>query len=97
LSLDHLQRSRGEARGFNIAWLKRGEELSWVQRVGFAILSLAYLAVGALLVGMAVASLVHEDEFLYVALESCGVVLGTLVFLVPGVLGLRNVLRFPKA
>jgi hypothetical protein len=94
---DPIRRSRREAHSFNRAWLKNGERLTLVQRTGFAILSLFMLLAGLFAVFNAAADMLDvETSALGVVWDACLGLIFALVFLLPGVLGLRNVLRFPK-
>jgi len=86
---DPIRRSRQEADRFNVAWLKNGEELSWLQRIGFAVFSLFFFSAGLFFGTLAVTD-IHDGEFV----GAIGWSVPTLIFLVPGILGLRNVLRF---
>jgi hypothetical protein len=86
---DPIRRSRQGADRFNVAWLKNGEKLSWLQRIGFAVVSLVFFSGGLFFGTLAVTDL-HDGEFI----GTIGWIVPTLIFLIPGVLGLRNVLRF---
>jgi hypothetical protein len=46
---DPIRKSWRENQTFNVAWMKNGERLTWVQRVGFAIVSLCFFAFGLFL------------------------------------------------
>ena len=86
---DPIRRSRQEADPFNVAWMKNGEKLSWLQRIGFAVFSLFFFSAGLLFGSFAVSD-IRNGEFL----GAIGWSVPTLIFLVPGIFGLRNVLRF---
>jgi len=84
---DPLQAARNESPSFNKSWLKNGESLNRIQRVGFALFSIAALMCGLYLCSITWEVLRAGDiMFLPFALAS-------LFFLIPGVLGLKNVLR----
>ena len=90
-SHDPLQRVRDEAPAFNRVWMKNGESLSLVQRVGFTIFSLVFCLGGAWMLQGAVEEF-HEGSF-----ASIFFVLGSIPLVIPGILGLRNVLRFDRS
>jgi len=69
--------------------LKHGENLTLMQRIGFTVFSLVLFSFGVLFLGLA-ASDIRNAEYL----GAIGWSLPTLCFLVPGIWGLRNVLRF---
>jgi hypothetical protein len=86
---DPIRRSRQEAGPFNVAWMKSGEKLSWLQRFGFAVISFFFFSAG-LLFGSFAFNDIRHGEFL----GAIGWSVPTLIFLFPGIFGLRNVLRF---
>ena len=86
---DPIARSRREAPTFNYSWLKHGETMTLAQRIGFAIFSLVFVAGGLTSLSLALLDLRNADF-----VGALGWSLPTLFFLVPGILGLRNVLRF---
>jgi len=92
---DPIRHSQTDAPTFNQAWLKSGESLSCLQRVGFTALSFAMFSCGLFFAVTAMSSLLHEEEVLYVVAEICGILAASAFFVIPGILGLRNVLRFP--
>ena len=69
--------------------MKNGEKMTWVHRIGFAVFSLFFFASGLYFGALAVGD-IRDGE----VLGTLGWIVPTLVFLVPGCLGLRNVLRF---
>ena len=87
---DPVQTAWTQSKVFNTAWLKNGESLSPLQRLGFAIISLFFVASGLYLARFAV-MFAREWDFMVVIFGP--VCLGFLFF---GVLGLRNVLRFDR-
>jgi hypothetical protein len=95
-SHDPIQRSWLEAPSFNTAWVKHGERLTWVQRIGFAIFSLTIFGSGLFVESQALASLIHGDLFSLGEVMAFVGALAGLLFVIPGALGIRNVLRFPK-
>lgn len=91
---DPIQKSWRESKLIDRAWLKDGEKLTWIQRIGFAIVSLISFSVGLLMATGGIAPLRDGDLF---SLDSVGAVIlvvGGICFLTLGILGLRNVLRF---
>ena len=86
---DPIARSRREAPTFTYAWMKHGEAMTLTQRIGFTIFSLVFVAGGLTFLSLAILA-VKNSEFV----GAVGWSLPTLFFLVPGILGLRNVLRF---
>jgi len=69
--------------------MKNGEKLSWLQRIGFAVFSLIFFSAGLVFGTLAVTD-IHDREFV----GAIGWSVPTLIFLVPGILGRRNILRF---
>jgi hypothetical protein len=93
--LDPIRRSHREAPAFNRAWLRDGSQLTWLQRVGFAVFSLFFLGVGLYADATLIGSLLHGPLVsVESALDICLISLASVVFLIPGAVGLRNVLRF---
>jgi hypothetical protein len=91
---DPLPRSQREAASFNAAWLKNGEKMSMIQRIGFLILSLSTFGSGLWVAFVAIGFLRRLDV---VSLDGIFIAVGILAglfFLTMGILGLRNVLRF---
>jgi hypothetical protein len=87
--LDPIRKSSGEANSFNNAWMKHGERLTWTQRIGFAIFSFVCLSFGIYFGTDAVNEFRSGNVW-----WGIGFCLPTLILLVPGVLGLKNALRF---
>jgi hypothetical protein len=86
--LDPLESIRREAPSFNQMWLKDGESLLMIQRVGFTIFSLAFFACGIFLVNGAILSFREGSAVcIFMAVPSP-------FLLIFGLLGLRNILRF---
>jgi hypothetical protein len=85
---DPLRTIREEAPTFNLAWLKDGESMPLVQRVGFTIFSLMFCLAGVWLIN---GSVIEFREHDVIGVFS---VIGSVIFLIPGILGLRNVLKF---
>ena len=88
-SYDPLQRAEIESPSFNAAWLKNGESLTLFQRAGFTFFSLVFLGIG---LGLTKFSLLEfrESDLTFTLIFGAG----SLFFILFGVLGLRNVLRF---
>jgi hypothetical protein len=86
---DPLAKSRYEANRFNVAWMRDGERLNWVQRIGFATISLVTFFMGLIWGALAV-----NDVRKGSLIGAFGWSIACLIFIVPGSLGLRNVLRF---
>jgi hypothetical protein len=87
---DPIKAVWSQSSSFNAAWLKNGESLSILQRTGFAIFSLLFTAVGLYLVRFAV-MFAKQRDFMTLIFGGC-----SASFLVFGVLGLKNVLRFKR-
>jgi hypothetical protein len=87
---DPIQAVRTQSSSFNAAWLRNGESLSILQRTRFAIISLFFTAIGLYLVRFAV-MFARQRDFITPIFGGCSV--GFLIF---GVLGLKNVLRFKR-
>jgi hypothetical protein len=87
---DPIQALWTQSSSFHMAWLKNGESLSTLQRSGYTIFSLLFLAIGLYLSRPAV-MFAREMDFMVVIFAPAS--LGFLTF---GVLGLRNALRFKR-
>jgi hypothetical protein len=87
---DPIQTLWTQSGSFHTAWLKNGESLSILQRAGYTAFSLLFTAIGLYLSRFAV-MFAREGDFMTLIFGGCS--LGFLVF---GVLGLRNVLRFSR-
>ncbi len=85
---DPIQALWSQSRTFHTAWLRNGESLNTLQRTGYTVFSLLFVAMGLYLSRFAVMFL-RQGDFMIVIFGP--VSLGFLVF---GVLGLRNILRF---
>jgi hypothetical protein len=93
---DPIRKSWRESNIVDAAWLKNGETLTWIQRIGFPVVSFCPFTLGLFFATTAVGYLRHGDWF---SLESMAAAIGLvagLLFLILGILGLRNVLRFKK-
>jgi hypothetical protein len=79
-----------ESKSFNASWLKNGESLSLLQRTGFTIFSLFFVAAGLYMLN--VFWMFLKD------LDFMSIIFGpaSLFFLCGGIFGLRNVLRFEQ-
>lgn len=91
---DPIRKSHREANSLNVAWFKHGEKLTWMQRIGFSVMSLVVFASGLLLETLALNSLLKGDLLSLSTLAIVGGLIMGLFALVLGILGLRNVLRF---
>jgi hypothetical protein len=91
---DPLQTAAGQSDVFNRSWLKNGESMNLVQRIGYTIFSLFFFGAGLFLCQSAMIELRSgiENSLVFAALFA----LASFFFLVFGVLGLRNVLRFRR-
>lgn len=87
---DPIRNLWSQSGSFHTTWLKNGESLNILQRTGFMIFSLLFIALG-LYFSRLIITLARERDFMVVIVGAVG--LGFLVF---GVLGLRNVLRFKR-
>jgi hypothetical protein len=91
---DPILKSFREGRSFTSAWLKHGERMTWNQRIGFAIISFLNLSAGVFIGTKALAMMFAGDLFsANTLMRLVGMIVG-LFFVVLGVPGLRNVLRF---
>lgn len=91
---DPLQAAESQSSSFNTLWLKNGESMTLIQRIGYTIFSLLFFGSGLYLCQPTMIELRGED-----AMSLCFALifaLASLFFLVVGVLGLRNVLRFDR-
>lgn len=87
---DPLQAARNESVALNTGWLKNGESMAPIQRVGYIIISLFFI-----LSGTYTGAAFWED---FKSGDASSVLWGfaTLFFIGLGVLGLRNSLRFSR-
>ena len=91
---DPISKASREANNFNIAWMKNGKNMTWTQRIGFAVFSFVLFSSGLLFETFAINSIRNGDLLSLDTLGAgCGILAG-FIFLIPGLLGLRNVLRF---
>ena len=88
---DPVQASWSQSGIFNRAWLKNGERLTPLQRSGYAVLSLLFVAFGLYFLRFCVNCL-EDGDWIFMLIFG-GI---TLLFLLPGIKGLQNVLRFPQ-
>ena|ERR1700761_1606584 len=79
---------------FNLLWLKHGEKMTWIQRIGFATISLLFFSIGLLVETLAINSLFDGDFLSVGTLGSLCAIVAALFILVLGALGLKSVLRF---
>jgi len=92
-SYDPLRSASKESADFNIAWLKNGETLRPVQRVGFVVISMLFLG-GAFFWANACwitfqDGQVAQGKFFWAYFFG----VAALVFLVLGCIGIRNALK----
>jgi hypothetical protein len=88
---DPLQAARVDSNAFNTYWLKSGESLVPIQRVGYAIFSIAFLSIGWLFADQCWEGIRDGD------LESGLFAVPAIFFLWIGGLGFRNVFRLKHA
>lgn len=91
LTLDPLQNVREQAEDFNATWLKHGESMPRIQRIGFIVFSFVSIA-AALWLGSAAWDNFLENGLFFVLFYATA----ALFFMTFGILGLRNALRFRK-
>jgi hypothetical protein len=91
---DPLQAAAGQSDVFNRSWLKNGESMTLIQRVGYTIFSLFFFGAGLYLCGPTMIELRDGDPGSLFFAVLFG--LASLFFLLFGILGLRNVLRFRR-
>jgi hypothetical protein len=74
---DPIRKTPRDGRTFNIAWMKGGENMTWTQRIGFAIFSFVLFSSGFLVETVAINS-IRNGEFLSLdTLASlCGILAG---------------------
>lgn len=87
---DPLKLAREDAPAFNRAWLKSGESMRLIQRIGFTLISLLSFLAGLYMLQDAVLRFRSGD----VVFVFSGLFSAALLFF--GYLGLKNVLRFKK-
>jgi hypothetical protein len=91
---DPIRKSIRESPNIWAVWLRNGESMTWIQRIGFAVVSLGYFSFGLFIATLAIGSFRDGD---LLSLGSVGAVVGVVAgvcLLIVGILGLRNVLRF---
>jgi hypothetical protein len=91
---DPIQTARSQAPSFNSAWLKNGESLTMVQRIGFTVISLANIAGGLFVLRIVLFMLKSGPRTATDLIFLAGGALVSVFFLILGCLGCRNVLRF---
>lgn len=87
---DPLQAAWSQTGKFNAAWLKDGEHLTVLQRSGYTVMSLLFVAFGIYLLRTFVLMFRSGDWAFTLIFGGA-----TFFFMRVGVMGLRNVLRFP--
>jgi hypothetical protein len=88
---DPLQAVREQSGDFDKGWLKNGESMPPIQRVSYAIVSLAFIFIGIFTEGA------FWEDFLSRDATCLFWGFATLFLVSLGCLGLRNVLRFRRA
>jgi hypothetical protein len=89
-----LNSAHKETPNFNRLWLRNGENLKPIQRIGFMVFSLAFLAAGFCFWQASWEFFTdHSSGWLFWAL---GFGFASAFFFCVGVAGLRNSLRFKK-
>jgi hypothetical protein len=91
---DPLQAANRQTHSFNRSWLKDGESMTLTQRIGHTLFSLLYFGIGLYLLQPMMIDLRSSGAMSLVFTALFGV--ASLFFLVFGILGLRNVLRFKR-
>lgn len=89
---DPLRKSEKEARTVDWVWLRDGESQTLLQKVGFTIISLLFFGFG--LFTLAAAKAFWDSGGWFFCFFLGAIAAFTLFF---AILGLRNVLRFPKS
>jgi hypothetical protein len=87
--LDPLRKAERESRSVDFLWLKQGESQTILQKVGFTIISLLFIGPGLMFLGLSVQEYRNGIWSFWLTGAIATVPLGM------GLLGLRNVLRFP--
>jgi hypothetical protein len=91
---DPLQAAERQTHSFNRSWLKNGESMTLTQRLGHTMFSLLYFGIGLYLLQPMMINFRSSGAISVVFTALFG--LASLFFLVFGILGLRNVLRFKR-
>ena len=91
---DPIRKSWRESQTFNAAWLKNGERLTWIHRIGLAIVSLCSFTCGLLFATPAIGYLRNGDLFSLESMAAAIEAVAGVFLLIMGILGFRNVLRF---
>jgi hypothetical protein len=87
---DPLKAARDETGTFNRGWLKNGESMPPIQRIGYGVVSLVFIFVG-LFTGTSFWEDFRSKDATYLFWG-----IATLFFVGLGGLGLRNVFRFRR-
>jgi hypothetical protein len=87
---DPLQAVWKQSRAFNTSWFKDGKSLSLTQRMGYTVISLAFVGAALYLFADSAKGFRDGDSTFWLS----GI--GSIFFLSLGTLGLRNVLRFRR-
>jgi hypothetical protein len=88
-SYDPIARGNAQGLTFTKFWLKNGEKLTRIQRIGYGLLSILYLAIGILFAQL-YWDVLHEHNLFWSLVRGSL----SLCFSVLGGLGMRNVLKF---
>ena len=91
-SIDPIRKARAESPTVTESWLKRGERLTTVQRIGHGLLSFTYIGAGTMF-----AQATYEDFKDRAPLFVFFFGLASAFFFFFGFKGMRNVLRFKPA
>jgi hypothetical protein len=89
-SVDPLTKASAQSRDFSSAWLRNGDKLNWIQRIGYAIVSFLFLSMGLYLLNDAIVGFREASPTYWLS------GLASIFLIIFGVLGLVNVLRFKK-
>src|SRR5579863_4828229 len=88
---DPLRHANDESLTLAASWLKNGQKLTVIQRIGHSVFSLVFLLCGLLLVDGAGNNFREDDLFMGTLFA-----VAALFFIGFAAIGLRNVLRFNK-
>jgi hypothetical protein len=87
---DPLQPAWSQTGKFNAAWLKNGEHLTVLERSGYTVMSLLFVAFGLYFLRFFVL-MFRGGDWVFTSIFGGA----TFFFMMIGIMGLRNVLRFP--
>ena len=90
-SLDPLLNACNDSDALTTSWLKHGERMNRIQRIGHGMMSILFLLIGLSLANGSLAILADRSYFMSILFATAAG-----FALVLGLMGVRNVLRFKR-